>query len=260
MTLPLQFGLMMFFPVDFPGLRQTAERLGTTCYLTANAPGYPQEMLIDTLPNDEQIGDLFRKESVGDIREKVNDFLENAKTIISKSGPVTHLYNSLPEETKRDYQLLTDLAVFLLQAKFYKEANFYADLLFKNYGHAVGVIYYLAKGKAKHEQGELKVAEEFFKKAIGTKEFLAYVYLGELYWQQERYHKYIKVLKEYLKYTRRGDYLRGMASIAAAQEKLFLHEAAKQTLKDLTNIGRRLKTLSEPEQESLKQAESALAS
>ncbi|MBI5126887.1 SAM-dependent methyltransferase [Candidatus Roizmanbacteria bacterium] len=263
----LEFGLVMAFSVDFPTIVQVAEMAEKVYYLTSNPPGYPQEMLIDSFGNDTQMESLFKKESVGDLQERVTSFLEIVKTILFKSSEgqeqksekINKLYHSLAKKVKNDYLLINNLALFLLQANFFQDAALYVNLLLEKYGHTVGIYYYLIKGKAAQEKGKLEEAEKFFKKAADQKSFLANAYLGELYWQQKRYLDYIKTIKNYLKDTRRGDYLRSMVSIAAAQEKLLRHKAAKKTLKDLINIGRKLKTLSEAEKESLKQAESALA-
>jgi len=256
-VLHVKYGVVIAFSVDFPSLTQAAETTGKTS-LTSNAPGYPQEMLIDTLPNDKEMAGLFEKESMNDLPGQVTDFLKNAKAILSQGGQITRLYNYLPKEVRRDYLLLNSLALFLLQAKFYQEAATYADILLKNYGHTVGVICYLAKGKTEQEQGNPKAAEEFFKKATDTKEFLAYVYLGELYWQQERYGEYIKVIKEYLKYTRRGDYLKSIFLISRAEEKLYGTKTARKTLQEITRIGRMLKTISQSEKEFLKHSRAAV--
>lgn len=252
-VLSVEYGVVIAFLVDFPSLAQAAKTTGKT-YFTSNTPGYPQEMLIDTLLSVNEMESLFKKESLGDLPGQVNDFLDKAKLIPPKSGQITRLYNSLTEEVKSDYLVLNSLALSLLQAGLYQKAATYADTLLEKYGHTVGVIYYLAKGKAKQECGELKAAEKFFKQATDTKEFLAYLYLGELYWQQERYVEYIKVIKEYLKYTRRGDYLKSMASIASAQEKLYGPKTARETLIQLAQIGQKLKNLSESEKQSLEQA------
>ena len=256
--LQLEIGRVMAFSVDFPSLMQYAQTGGKT-YLTSNPQGYPQEMLIDTLPDDKQLEILFKKTSVTDLRKQVNDFLDKAKLALSENGQITPLYNSLPEEIKSDYVLLNSLALLLHRANFYKEADFYADILFQKYGHAVGIIYNLVKGKAAQEERNFKLAEEFYKQAIKSqKGFLAYGYLGELCWQQGRFLEYIGILKEYLKHTRSRDYLRIMFSIAQAEGKLYGEPTAKKTLTELINTGQKLKTLSEPEKEILKQAETAL--
>ena len=265
-SLYIEFVSVIAFSVDFPSLAQIAETAGKTCYLTDNPPGFPQEMLIDTLPGDKQIRDLFKRESIGGTQTQARDFMENVKVILSgnegeksrKSEKIDRLYQSLPAGTKIDYLLLNELALLLTKASFHQEASSYADLIPANYDHAVGIIYYLVKGKFEQERGDLKEAEKFFKEAIaveGGRGFLAYVYLGELYWQQERYREYIEVVKKYLKYTRQWGHLKGMVSIAAAQERLFGAEAARQTLRRVVAIGRNLKTISDSEKESLRQAE-----
>ena len=265
-VLHIECGLLIFFSVNFPSLKQLAETAGKTCYLTANPLGFPQEMLIDTFVNDEQMGNLFEKKSVDETPKCVQNFLEETKKIVSesreeeglKSEKIRGLYRSLPAEAKVDFLLLNNLALFLTQAGLYQEADFYADLLPENYGHGVGAIYYLVKGKVKQAEGKLQEAEEFFQKAVtaeGGRVLLPYIYLGELYWRQKRYREYIDVTKKYLKNIRKRGHLRGMVSIGAAQEKLFRSEAARSTLKMVAALGRKLKTISNSEKEALKQAE-----
>jgi len=266
-VLYLQCGSVTYFAVDFPSFLQIAQVAGKKTYVTSNAPGHPQEMLIDTQPTDSQVTRHFRQVSLGNWQDQVNDFLKKIKAILSpgqetnaqKTREISQLYASLPREVKHNYQLLNDLAFFLLQAKFYNQADFYANLLFKHYGHATGVFYYLVKGKAAQEKGQPKVAEKFFKDAAeGKKGFFAWAYLGELYWKQQRYPEYIKAIKEYLKYTRAGNHLKSILSIALAQEKLFDRQAAQKTLQELVRIGRKLKTLSDLEKQSLEQARKLL--
>jgi len=267
MVLPLEFGMVFAFPADFPGLKQVAERMGKACYLSSNLLPYPQEMLIDTFPKDGQAKSPFEKTSAPRTQEKVNDFLEDVKKILSegravisqKSQKIARLYRSLPEEARTDYSLLNELAFLLLQIGFYQEAGFYADILLKNFGHAAGIYYYLVKGKSLQELGDPKGAEGFFKEAIASRKgFLAYAYLSELYWQQKRYREYIEVVKEYLKYTRGGDWLKSIFFIALAQENLFGHETALKTLKELTDLGLQLRKPSPQERELLGQAQAVL--
>jgi len=256
----MECGLLIFFSVDFLSLKQAAKTAGAAYYLTSNPPGYPQEMLIDTLLRDKHMPKLFSKKSVGGLQEQVNAFIQKARTLLLQSPEeITRLYNSLSRETQNDYLLLTNLSFLLLQTGFYKEAEHYADILFRKYGYSVGIYYYLVKGKVEQEWGNLKTAEKFFKKAIGDKKgFLAYAYLGELYWQEKRYKEYIKTLKEYLKYTRRGDHLKSMLSIALAQEKLSDKKSAQKTLEIIIDIGQKLKKISQAEKEILFQAEKQL--
>lgn len=265
--LQLECGLTIFFTVDFPSYKQLAESAAATCYLTSNPPGYPQEIVIDILPNDQQMASLFQNISVDNYQTQVNAFLEGIKTILldnqkdksQKSEEVNRLYASLSEELKSNYQLLSDLPFFLLQAGFYIDADVYADILQKKYGHSVGVYYDIIKGKVQQEKGDLKAAEKFFKEAADNhKGFIAYAYMAELYWQQMRYLDYIRALKKYLKFTRKRDHLTSLLSIASAQEKSLDPKTAKKTLAILIALGQKLKKISEQEKASLEQARKLL--
>jgi len=260
--LVIKYGLVVAFPVDFPSFMQLAQKLGTA-YLTANAQGHPQEMLIDTLPKDKKISARFKQPSSAVVQAEVTTFLENVRLILSKSPAskrqkltrINDLYASLTPESKINYQVLNDLPFFLLQANFYKQASFYANLLFKNYHHTAGVYYYIVKGVTEQHSGNYKKAESLFKQTINNQEgFLAFGYLGGLYWKQKRYPVYIKTIKEYLKYTRKNDYLKCMFFIALAEEKLRRRKATKEILAQLIALGQKLKYLPLPEQEFLKQA------
>ena len=261
--LHLECGLTIFFTVDFPSFKQIAHTEGASCFLTSYLPGYPQEMVIDTLRNDLTMANLFQKASIDYLQGEVSAFLENVKTVLSnsqmaknqKSKRIHHLYNSLSVDVSHNYQLLSDLPYFFLQAGFYKDADFYADILYNQYGHSVGVYYDIIKGKVRQEEGNFKTAEKFFKEAAEShKGFIAYAYLAELYWQHKRYPDYVEAIKKYLKFTRKRDHLTSLLSIASAQEKYLGPEKAKKTLAIFISFGKKLKNLSLSEKTSLEQA------
>lgn len=252
------YGLVVAFPVDFPALKHAAEMINKTIYLTSNEQGHPQEMLIDTLPKSQQLKTLFNGLPSEDSETKINKFLENTKILLMKDPSlrqlrlkdVVNLYSSLPPKIKINYRLLNDFAFLLLQIGLYKEAIHWTDILFENYSYAVGIFYYLIKGKAEQELGNFKKAEAFFKEAIKRKKgFLAYGYLGDLYWLEKRYEECIKAVQNYLKYTRKGDHLQCLYLISLAQEQLFGRKTARKTLTKLIKLGQKIQKLSPSEYE-----------
>ena len=267
-SLLLEIGTVVAFPVDFLVLEKITRKAGTISYLTSKAPGHPQEMLIDTLPNQDQIQYKFEALfNSNDILENVHSFLKKIKlTLFSpqdrqwKLKTVVNLYNELSSGEKRDYQLLNDLAFFLLQTGFYQDAKIFADILEENYKNTAGIYYYIVKGKAEQELGNYKKAEAIFKKAVLLKKgFLAYAYLADLYLLLEKPKQYLITIKEYLKYTRNKDYLKSMFCIATTFEKLSKPKHMQKTLSQLINLGDKLKNLSDSEQEILKEAKSLLS-
>lgn len=156
-----EYGLAIFFSVDFAGLRELAKNLDKSTYLVTKNPQEPQELLIDTL-DDASFANTFSELFNKDFEPEVNTFLTMAEAILfskninsMKLQKVRSLYNKLQPPVKQDYRLLNDYAYFLLQAHLYKESLRMTDELKKQYGHTVGKHYSLIRDTAiKNTKGD----------------------------------------------------------------------------------------------------------
>jgi SAM-dependent MidA family methyltransferase len=266
----LEFGLILAFSVFVPLIKHAVETAGERCLIGPHEQGGQLEILIDSKSKDADLDQAFLKNFGNDVQAEVAQFLNNIKEKLAEqevsagaasslASELVELYDSLTPAAQVDYLLLNDFSQLLVRHKLYELTFRFTDILLKTYQQAVGMYYYLIRGQAFQEIGQLAQAEACFQEACRYRAALPFAYLGNLYFQQNKMSHYIQTVKEYLKYSRKPDTLKSLFFISLAYEKIERMTEAQEVLRAIVQLGLELKELPQSERAVLDQATRQLA-
>lgn len=252
-----QFGTTCPATVHFPLIASLVTN--KTHFLTTHPQGSPQVLLIDSRSGTTKLKPLFSRLFSHYERPDLEAYLKLAAQISAGKNPTParfrKLWRSIPKPLRSDFQLINNFAQFFLQANLPEQAIEFADLVLE-YHHHIALTAYRIKAMAYSQIGEPQLMEQNFKQAlqISPGDYQTLSFLAEIYWTQNRFTDFLRIMHQYLRHTRNNDYIKSLVYTSKALWNIGAHDESVKLLKATIKFGDNLYKKTKEDQQLLESA------